>query len=146
MTRRFAQVMPPRPLAAPAGADGAIISFVPGVSAGPTGDGSFCTLVWDDGTRQAVYERTRFGRNPAYEAGVRVVAVRDETLSLSKTHFEIGRDDEGVVYVVDRHSTNGVRIVRDGEAADAPVGARVPLRAGDVLELGDRSVRVEVCA
>ncbi|WP_243076148.1 RDD family protein [Microbacterium sp. SS28] len=98
-------------------------------------------LTWDDGTRTAVYGRTLFGRNPAAESGATVVAVRDETLSLSKTHFEIGGDAEGA-WITDRHSTNGTVLVRDGRREDVEPGVQVPLRAGDRLEFGDRSVRV----
>lgn len=94
-------------------------------------------LEWDDGTRHTVSGRALFGRNPAGEDGVEAVTVRDETLSLSKTHFEIEVTDEGA-FVVDRHSTNGVTIVRGGERIDAAPGERVALEPEDALEIGDR--------
>jgi len=100
-------------------------------------------LAWDDGARQAVYGRTLFGRNPAAEHGATVSAVRDETLSLSKTHFEITLS-EGVAWVIDRHSTNGVVIKRGAGRQSAQPGEPVRLRAGDILEFGDRHVMVEV--
>ena len=99
-------------------------------------------LTWDDGSRMAVYGRTVYGRNPAPEDGAVSVAVRDETLSLSKTHFEIGGDAAGA-WIIDRHSTNGTNLVRDGGASRA--GRRdcpTALRAGDRLEFGDRSAAV----
>jgi hypothetical protein len=65
-----------------------------------TGERPFARLVWDDGTRQALYGRTLFGRNPT-ETGAMVSPVRDETLSLSKTHFELIPDDDRAVWVVD---------------------------------------------
>ena len=99
-------------------------------------------LAWDDGSRMAVYGRTLYGRNPAGEQGAVAIAVRDETLSLSKTHFEIGGDTGGA-WVVDRHSTNGTTLVRDGGRIPLMPGVRTPLRPGDVLELGDRRVAVE---
>lgn len=98
-------------------------------------------LTWDSGERVAVYGTTLFGRNPAAEAGAAVVAVRDETLSLSKTHFEIGADAAGP-WVTDRHSTNGTLLVRGGDRRPLPPGARTPLVAGDRLEFGDRSLLV----
>ena len=98
-------------------------------------------LTWDDGTRTAVYGRTLFGRNPAREEGATVVAVRDETLSLSKTHFEIGGDGAGA-WIADRHSTNGTVLVRDGRRETIEPGTQVALLLGDRLEFGDRSVRV----
>ncbi|WP_308492633.1 RDD family protein [Microbacterium terrisoli] len=102
-------------------------------------------LVWDNGTRIAVYGRTVFGRNPAREDGATVVAVRDETLSLSKTHFEVG-GDASAPWIIDRHSTNGVVLVRNGRRATLSPGARTPVRAGDRLEFGDRALTVEACA
>ncbi|MGX1703302.1 RDD family protein [Microbacterium sp. NPDC055357] len=98
-------------------------------------------LVWDDGTRTAVYTRTLFGRNPGREEGAVVASVRDETLSLSKTHFEIGSNAAGP-YVADRHSTNGTTLVRDGGRQVLAPGVQTALRPGDVLEFGDRRATV----
>lgn len=98
-------------------------------------------LTWDDGARMAVYGRTLYGRNPAVETGSASVPVRDETLSLSKTHFEIGGDASGA-WIADRHSTNGTVLVRDGGRHPLVAGRPTPLRAGDRLELGDRTAVV----
>lgn len=98
-------------------------------------------FTWDDGQRASVSSRTVFGRNPEQEPGVVVVAVRDETLSLSKTHFEAGSEPTGG-WVMDRHSTNGLTIVRDGTRIACPAGQRVPVRLGDALEIGDRIVTI----
>lgn len=98
-------------------------------------------LTWDDGTPMAVYGRTRYGRNPAAADGAVTVAVRDETLSLSKTHFEIGSDEQGP-WIIDHHSTNGTVLVRDGGRHPLVAGMRTTLRDGDRLELGDRAVTV----
>jgi hypothetical protein len=111
-----------------------------------SGERALVTLVWDDGAHQAVYGRTVFGRNPAPETGALTAAVRDETLSLSKTHFEIGAGDDGTPYVLDRHSTNGVVLVRSTERLRAEAGVRLAVRAGDVLEFGDRRLGIEVPA
>ncbi|WP_214467960.1 RDD family protein [Microbacterium flavescens] len=100
-------------------------------------------LTWDDGTRMAVYGRTRYGRNPAVEPGIVSVPVRDETLSLSKTHFEVGGDARGA-WVGDHHSTNGTVLVRDGGRHPLHAGVRTALRDGDLLELGDRIASVSV--
>ncbi|MFT4214330.1 MAG: RDD family protein [Microbacterium sp.] len=102
-------------------------------------------LRWDDGTQQDVSGRTLFGRNPAPEAGVTVIAVRDETLSLSKTHFELVPDHERAVWVVDRHSTNGVVLRRGAQRQTLTAGVRARVHRGDVLEFGDRHVVIEVC-
>lgn len=98
-------------------------------------------FVWDDGARATVSGRTLFGRNPAPEAGATVVVVRDETLSLSKTHFEAAAEAAGG-WVMDRRSTNGMTIVRDGVRIACPPGERVRIRLGDAIEIGDRIVTV----
>lgn len=98
-------------------------------------------FTWDDGARMTVSRRTVFGRNPAPEDGAVRVAVRDETLSLSKTHFEAAADVSGG-WVLDRHSTNGMTIVRDGQRIACPAGQRVPIRLGDAIEIGDRIVTI----
>nr|WP_314845664.1 RDD family protein [uncultured Microbacterium sp.] len=98
-------------------------------------------FTWDDGSRVTVSRRTLFGRNPAHEDGAERVTVRDETLSLSKTHFEAAAEVSGG-WVLDRHSTNGMTIVRDGERIDCPPGQRVPVRLGDAIEIGDRILTI----
>ncbi len=111
-----------------------------------TGERPVARLVWDDGARQAVYGRTLFGRNPTPETGAMVSPVRDETLSLSKTHFELVPGDDRSLWVIDRHSTNGV-VVRRGTQRQAVVaGERTRVRMGDVLEFGDRHMTIEVAS
>lgn len=98
-------------------------------------------FTWDDGQRATVSGRTVFGRNPEESGAVTNVPVRDETRSLSKTHFEAGANAQGG-WVMDRQSTNGTTIVRDGVRIACPPGQRVPVRLGDALEIGDRIVTV----
>lgn len=98
-------------------------------------------FTWDDGQRSTVSGRTVFGRNPEEREGAVNVAVRDETRSLSKTHFEAGADARGG-WVMDRQSTNGTVIVREGVRIACPPGQRVPVRLGDALEIGDRIVTI----
>ena len=98
-------------------------------------------FTWDDGTRVTVSRRTVFGRNPSPEDGVTVVPVRDETLSLSKTHFEAAASTSGG-WVLDRFSTNGMTLVREGQRIACPAGQRVPIRLGDAIEIGDRIVTI----
>lgn len=98
-------------------------------------------FTWDDGTKATVSGRTLFGRNPAPEEGATVVSVRDETLSLSKTHFEAAAASSGG-WILDRHSTNGTVIVRDGHRIVCAPGEQVHIRLGDAIEIGDRIVTV----
>lgn len=155
---------PPPASASPAAG---VIAFVPGITdprsprtapasetVGPdavpndhtqlsTGPRAFATVVWDNGTHHSIYGRTLFGRNPAPETGAHTVAIRDETMSLSKTHFEIAGDDTGV-WIIDRHSTNGVVVRRGAARTDVIAGERTPIAAGDILQFGDRSLTVEL--
>jgi uncharacterized RDD family membrane protein YckC len=121
--------------AAPASEYGAPVNSAPALA----------VLMWDDGSPMAVYQRTVCGRNPAQEHGAVARALRDETLSLSKTHFEIDGDPAGA-WIIDRSSTNGTHLVRDGERIGLAAGLPTPLRAGDLLEFGDRSAVVGVPA
>ncbi|MFC4140711.1 MULTISPECIES: RDD family protein [unclassified Microbacterium] len=98
-------------------------------------------FTWDDGSRVTVSRRTIFGRNPSPEDGAVVVPVRDETLSLSKTHFEAASEVSGG-WIMDRHSTNGMTIVRDGVRIACTPGERTRVRLGDVIEIGDRVVTI----
>lgn len=98
-------------------------------------------FTWDDGTRISVSRRTLFGRNPAPEEGAVLVPIRDETLSLSKTHFEAASEASGG-WITDRHSTNGTTVVRDGHRIACEPGERVRIRLGDAIEIGDRIVTI----
>jgi pSer/pThr/pTyr-binding forkhead associated (FHA) protein len=98
-------------------------------------------LTWDTGEQVAVYGRTVFGRDP-FGGPCATVVVRDETLSLSKTHFEVGGGPGSGAWLADRGSRNGTVLVRDGMRRTLPPGQRVPLRDGDRLELGDRRATV----
>ncbi|MFS0912106.1 RDD family protein [Microbacterium sp. 179-I 3D2 NHS] len=143
--------MPPAPPVPPApAAEAAASPAAPVAPAGEPDDveetrisipGHRLVFTWDDGTRVSVSRRTIFGRNPAAEDGAVVVPVRDETLSLSKTHFEAAAEASGG-WVLDRHSTNGMTLVRDGQRIACPAGQRVPVRLGDAIEIGDRIVTI----
>lgn len=128
-----------------------VISTVPGAES-PRGirpadpstpmPATLAMLVWDDGTRHTVFDATLFGRSPAGEPGKRLTAVRDETLSISKTHFEIGADGQSA-WVLDRYSLNGVILTRGGVPQRLVPGEPARLWPGDVLDVGDRRVTVE---
>lgn len=126
-----------------------VITGVPGFGPRP-----LVTLVWDDGTRHVVRRPTIFGRIPQPVPGWEAVAVRDETLSLSRAHFAIG-GEPGAVWVADTGSSNGTDLVRSAglrgvaeplsgvDRHRIALGERWILRAGDILEVGDRRVNVE---
>ncbi|QLD11697.1 FHA domain-containing protein [Microbacterium oleivorans] len=106
--------------------------------------GARALLAWDDGTRTAIYARTVFGRDPLRVSGVDAVVLRDETLTLSRTHFELVPLETGGLMIIDRASTNGVVLTRGIDAVPAEPGVATVLRSGDRIELGDRWLVVEV--
>jgi len=106
--------------------------------------GARALLAWDDGTRTAIYARTVFGRDPLRAGGVDAVVLRDETLTLSRTHFELVPLEAGGLMIIDRASTNGVVVTRGAATVPVVPGAPTVLRSGDRLELGDRWLVVEV--
>lgn len=85
------------------------------------------------------------GRNPSAPAGHpggELLAVNDETRSLSKTHAMLEVAD-GALWVHDLGSTNGVWVVRAGDDASKVVpGQRAEVPAGTELELGDLVIGV----
>ncbi len=108
------------------------------------GAGVRAVLVWDDGARHAVYGATVFGRDPHRELGSDAVVLRDETLTLSRTHFAVVPRPGGGVDVVDHGATNGIVIRRGDLVVPVVAGESTPVRAGDRLELGDRWAAIEV--
>lgn len=102
---------------------------------------AIASLTWDDGSQVAVYERTLWGRNPERETDAITVTVRDETLSLSKTHFEIDGDGDGA-WIIDKYSKNGTVLVRGDARIPLIPGLATTLRVGDRIEFGDRSAVV----
>lgn len=131
-----APVVPAAPASAPAPASPAAPASAPGVRA---------TVVIDDGRRIEVRGATLFGRAPAPLAGegaVQLVPVPDDTRSVSKTHLALLPARRGVV-AVDRGSTNGSSVTRDGVETALTPGEPMALQAGDVVRFGDRTMTVE---
>ncbi|MEP6481219.1 MAG: FHA domain-containing protein [Rhodoglobus sp.] len=92
----------------------------------------------------AVESALFLGRNPtATVPGGKTLGIDDPAKSLSKTHALVEVAD-GVLYVTDLDSTNGVWVVpAGGEAIEVLPGARVAIPAGADLELGDVVIQVE---
>jgi len=102
-------------------------------------------LVLDSGERIEVRGTTLFGRSPSAAAGegeAQLVRVLDDTRSVSKTHIAVMPARRGV-FVIDRASTNGSAIVRDGSETALAPGHPAELRTGDTVRFGDRTLRVE---
>ncbi len=85
------------------------------------------------------------GRSPSMRPGLegaRLVAIPDEEMSLSKTHLAIGPAPGGA-WVMDLHSTNGVRLVLpNGEKTTLNGGQRYEVPLGSTIEYGLRTLSV----
>ncbi len=86
------------------------------------------------------------GRNPVAgvaHPGAAVLAVDDESKSVSKTHAML-EVDAGELWVHDLDSTNGVWVVpADGEPIEVVPGRRELVPSGAALELGELAIAVE---
>lgn len=147
----------PAPLAPPAGEVSAAPAFLnvwspPDLMADPSAGTPVArprtiTLTLDTGDVIGVDgDGVLLGRAPARSAddpALREVAVTDPSLSISKTHLAvIRRGDE--LSVVDRWSTNGSGLRRDGAETALSAGQERRLQDGDAITFGDRVVRVEI--
>lgn len=100
----------------------------------------------DNGDRFGLTGNALLGRNPRPEPGEQVahaLPIEDPTQSISKTHLSI-LVAQGGVSVVDRHSTNGSALERDGELKELVPGVPIDVRPGDVVRFGDRSLTFTV--
>ncbi|MGO3649163.1 MAG: RDD family protein [Agrococcus casei] len=96
----------------------------------------------DTGDRFDLSGSALIGRNPRPEPGETVahaLPIEDPTQSISKTHLFIEVTPAGIS-VVDRHSTNGSALDRQGTLTELVSGVPVPVQPGDVVRFGDRSL------
>jgi pSer/pThr/pTyr-binding forkhead associated (FHA) protein len=85
------------------------------------------------------------GRDPvarASDVAPTLVAMLDETRTVSKTHFACGHDERGL-WVEDRGSTNGTTVSdRSGQAMELPTGRRVRVPVDVTIVFGDQRATV----
>ena len=63
-------------------------------------------------------------------------------MSLSKTHAQFQVAPDGELVVMDRGSTNGSILVRQGMSRELAAGKPATLLDGDVVRFGDRQMTV----
>jgi hypothetical protein len=100
------------------------------------------TLEFDTGERVPVPLNGLLGRNPSpgfTDGDVTLLPVEDPGRSVSKTHLAIGVAADGI-WVVDRHSTNGVELTYRGEKRKLKPGERVLVARGTLIRFGDRQL------
>jgi pSer/pThr/pTyr-binding forkhead associated (FHA) protein len=101
-------------------------------------------LEFDDGSVVGVRGAGLIGRDPAPATGdsfEHLIILADDTLSVSRTHLEIGTGESGL-WIRDRSSTDGSVIEMNGRRAAVPPGLRVPAPAGSTIRIGARHVTV----
>jgi hypothetical protein len=102
-------------------------------------------VTFDTGESFVVEGLTLVGRRPEPRAGEPVrhlVALPSGDMSLSKTHAQFQVAPDGVLVVVDRGSTNGTVLVRQGVARELAAGKPTTLLSDDLVRFGDRRMTV----
>jgi hypothetical protein len=102
-------------------------------------------VTFDSGESFLVEGLALVGRRPEPRPGepVRhVVPLRSSDMSLSKTHAQFQVAPDGVLVVMDRGSTNGSILIRQGVSRELTPGTPTTLRDGDLVRFGDRQMSV----
>jgi uncharacterized RDD family membrane protein YckC len=100
---------------------------------------------FDSGESLMLEGLTLVGRRPEGRPGEDVhqaVALRSDDMSLSKTHAQLQVVADGVLVVMDRGSTNGSVLLRQGASRDLAAGRPTTLLDGDHVRFGDRIMSV----
>lgn len=100
-----------------------------------------------DGRRYPLRGSALIGRDPAPRPGEQVadlLAPPDKGRSMSKTHALIEVDTHGLIWVTDRGSTNGTRLIVDGTEKNLMPAQRTPLPRGASIVFGDVTAVVEL--
>jgi hypothetical protein len=102
-------------------------------------------VTFDTGESFLVEGLVLVGRRPEPRAGEPVhhlVPLPSQDMSLSKTHAQLQVAPDGVLVAMDRGSTNGSVVVRQGVSRDLPAGRPTTLLSGDLVRFGDRTMTV----
>lgn len=102
-------------------------------------------LSFDTGGSVEVTGLTLIGRNPEPRPGEQVahlVPLESGDMSLSKTHAQVQIARDGELVVMDRGSTNGSVLIRQGVSRDLAPGRPTTLLPADRVRLGDREMTV----
>lgn len=121
----------------------------PGAAAGGHGASAPAGPRWrvrfDDGQTFLVEGMVLVGRRPEPRAGEAVwhlVPLTSADMSVSKTHAQFAPAPDGALVVMDRGSTNGSTLTRQGVSRQLSPGKPATLVDGDTVTFGDRSMEV----
>ncbi len=102
-------------------------------------------MTFDNGETFVVEGLALVGRRPEPRPGEpvhHVVPLQSGDMSLSKTHAQVQVAPGGELVVMDRGSTNGSILVRQGMSRELSAGKPATLVAGDLVRFGDRTMTV----
>jgi uncharacterized RDD family membrane protein YckC len=102
-------------------------------------------VTFDDGHSFVVEGLVLVGRRPEPRPGEPVwhlVPLASVDMSVSKTHAQLVPAPDGALVVVDRGSTNGSTLTRQGVSRQLSPGKPATLLDGDTVAFGDRSMEV----
>ena len=102
-------------------------------------------VVFDNGETFVVEGLALVGRRPEPRSGEQVhhlVPLTSSDMSVSKTHAQFGPAPDGVLVVMDRGSTNGSVLTRQGVSRPLAAGKPATLVDGDTVAFGDRQMLV----
>lgn len=111
----------------------------------PAADTLRWRVAFDTGESFVVEGLALVGRHPEPPPGEparHVVPLASSDLSLSKTHAQLHLSGDGVLVVMDRGSTNGSMLERQGVSRELNAGRPATLVDGDVVRFGDRRMQV----
>jgi uncharacterized RDD family membrane protein YckC len=100
---------------------------------------------FDNGESFVIAGLALVGRRPEPRAGEQVahlIPLASADMSVSKTHAQFGPAPDGTIVVMDRGSTNGTMLVRQGVSRQLAPGKPASLVDGDKLVYGDREMVV----
>ena len=100
---------------------------------------------FDDGESFVIAGLALVGRRPEARSGEQVahlVPLASADMSVSKTHAQFGPAADGTIVVMDRGSTNGTVLVRQGVSRQLAPGRPASLVDGDKVVYGDREMTI----
>lgn len=98
---------------------------------------------FDNGESFVIAGLALVGRRPEPRAGEQVahlIPLASSDMSVSKTHAQFGPAPDGTIVVMDRGSTNGTLLVRQGVSRQLAPGKPAALVHGDKVVYGDREM------
>lgn len=128
------------PAAPPAAAPGAVSPTAP-----PAAAPGVWRVRFDTGEELVVEGLALVGRRPeprGDEPVRHVIPLRSSDMSVSKTHAQFQVVPDGALVVMDRGSTNGSVLVRQGVSRALTAGRPATLVDGDTVRFGDRTMTV----